>query len=57
VYSDELETERKALGHTQKVYRDARTTLNVNWSQQGKRRVSWIGSNGLIIGKVKKKHE
>src|SRR3989441_9900722 len=54
VYSDELEAEREALGYTRKVYQNARTTLGVNWSQAGKRRLSWIGSNRLIIGKAKK---
>ena len=43
VYSDELEAERQVLGYSRKVYREARTRLNVNWSQEGKRRVSWMG--------------
>jgi hypothetical protein len=50
VYSDVLEKERLSLEYSRKVYRDARAHLNVKWSQKAGRRVSWIGSNGLIIG-------
>ena len=51
VFSDVLEKERLSLKYSRKVYRDARAKLNVKWSQKNRRRVSWMGSNGLIIGK------